>query len=323
MINVLEALDESFHKSSIYELERYLADNSGHKKWSMFSDYCIGDDHKENDSIAFTIMPHDEYFEILKERIASLSPTDIKRKRAVNEDFISYLNEKRLFHIAFILKSTKGLTTRQGAEQKELIAADLDGFMKMLDMWTESTPTQSIYFNSVKKKLMLAKQELLKKSANFTLFREVILVPFLAGYISYLFTKLNDAKIFGWFSDRDRLFEAYNMLAVDLFAINHSSICQKNLVDNSITQIVIGDPSGGETGTVWYDELNRMPDHVAGVLADWNLVTNTCTREKFASLINGFFAVNSRLVVLKANIEADIVEFSRVTFHGVNEGKLN
>lgn len=316
MLNVLEVLNDSFHKSSINDLECYLADNLGHTKWLMFSDYCLGDKNKANDAIAFTIMPYDEHLEILKDRIASLSPTDIKRKRKVNEDFIAYLNERRLFHIAFILKSTKGLITREGVAQRALIAADMDGFMNMLDKWSENTPTQSEYYNGVKKKLVLVKQELSKKSANFTLFREVLLVPFLAGYISYLFTKLNDAKIFGWFSDRDRLFEAYDKLAVDLFAINHSSICQKNLVDNSVTQIVIGLPSGGDNESVWYDELNRLPDHIAGVLADWNLITNTCSSPKFASLINGFFAVNSRLVVLNANIETDIIEFSRVTFHG-------
>jgi len=91
----------------------------------------------------------------------------------------------------------------------------------MLDKWCENTPTNIDYFNQIKKKIGVAKNELSKKSANYALFRYVILVSLLAGYISYIFTKYNEAEIFGWFSDRDKIVDAYDSLVSDQFGMNH------------------------------------------------------------------------------------------------------
>lgn len=276
----------------------------------MYSDYCLGDGSKPNEIVSFTIMPYDDYPDIIKNRILSLSPTDIKKKRAVNPNFIAYLKEKRLLHINFILGSRKGLTQAEGFSEKDIVILSIDKTAKMLDEWCNNTPSEADYFKGIKKKLNKTKNELSKKSNNYILFRDVTLISLLAGYLTYMFTKIGKAKMFGWFSDRDRLVDAYNKLAADLFVINHHALCERDSIDSSITQIVFGVPE--TDGKVWYDEMNRLPDHIAGTLADWNIENNSTTKSKFISMLEDCIADNPYLIILRLVLEPNNFRCSRI-----------
>ena len=312
MEEILKVIEDTFYKSSVNDFKRYMQENSQHKKWLMCSDYSIGDRNKPNDVISFTIMPYDEYLDVIKRKIFSVAPTDIKDKRAVNPDFITYLRGKRLFHINFILGSRKGLTQCNGLCQKEVVMNSLNQTSKMLDKWCENTPNNLDYFKEVKKKIGIAKNELSKKSANYTLFRDIVLVSLIAGFISYVFTKYNQSKIFGWLSDRDKILDAYDCLVADQFQINHHSLCERDAIDSSKTKIVFGVPEANENGRVWYDEINRLPDHIAGTLADWEIENNLSTKSKFISMLEECIADNPYLMILRLNLEPNLFQCSRI-----------
>lgn len=302
MEEVINVIDDTFNKSTLEDLRCYIKENSQHNKWLMCSDYCIGDNTKSNDVISFTIMPYDDYLEEIKNLIISLAPTDIKHKRTINSDFIAYLKEKRLFHINFILGSRKGLTQVDGYDQKDMIMLSLDNTIKMLNLWCGNTPGNANYYREIMKKAGLAKAELSKTSANYNLFRDVVLVSLLAGYVAYMFTKFAEAKIFGWFSDRDKMIDAYGNMANFLFGLNHHGLCEKNGIDSSQTKIVVGVPDTDEDGNVWYDEIIRLPDHIAGTLADWDIENNLSTKTKFIRMLEDCVADNPYLVILRLTI---------------------
>lgn len=312
MEEVLKVIEDTLCKSSINDLKNYIQENSHHKKWLMYSDYSIGDKDKPNDVLSFTIMPYDNYPDVIKSKIFSIAPTDIKDKRSINPDFIAYLREKRLFHINFILGGRKGLIQSKTLSQKEVVMSLLNHTSEMLDKWCDNTPTNSDYFKKIKKKIGITKNELAKKSANYALFCDVVLVALLAGYISYIFTKYNESKIFGWFSDRDKIVDAYDSLVADHFVMNHHGLCERDTIDSSKTKILFGVPEVGENGKVWYDEMNRLPDHIAGTLADWDIDNNKSSKTKFISMLEECVADNPYLIILRLNLEPNLFQCSRV-----------
>ena len=72
MEEVLKVIEDTFCKSCINDLKKYIQENFHHKKWLMYSDYAIGDKNKPNDLISFTIMPYDDYPDVIKSRILSI-----------------------------------------------------------------------------------------------------------------------------------------------------------------------------------------------------------------------------------------------------------
>ncbi len=312
MEEILTVLEDTFCKSTISDLMNFIQKNSHQKKWLMYSDYVIGDRNKPNDVASFTIMPYDDYPDIIKDRILSIAPSDIKSKKSVSPDFIAYLKEKRLFHINFILGSRKGLIYSNELSKEAAIMTSLSHTTSMLDKWCKNTPNNSKYFTKIKKKIAIAKNQMSKKSANYALFCDVMLVALLAGYISYVFTKYNNSEIFRWFSDRDKIIDAYDMLIADQFAMNHHGLCERDSIDSSKTSVVFGVPESGENGKLWYDEMNRLPDHITGTIADWDINNNISTKPKFIQILEKCIADNPYLVILRLNLKPNLFQCSRV-----------
>ncbi|MGO9653943.1 hypothetical protein [Mycobacterium sp.] len=60
MEKIIKVIDETFSKSALSDFEDYTATKVMHQKWSIFSDYCIGDKSKPNDVASFVLglAPH-------------------------------------------------------------------------------------------------------------------------------------------------------------------------------------------------------------------------------------------------------------------------
>ncbi|MDA0107853.1 hypothetical protein OH456_06845 [Vibrio sp. La 4.2.2] len=308
---VMGVLDDTFNKSSLGCFQDYVRANSRYKKFLIFSDYCLHDKNKPNDVVSFTIVPYDEYPEILKKKIRELAPRDIKKTRKVNPEFINYLNQNRFFHVSFILGSRGGLTKNCSMKEVDYINESIDVTKSMLNDWAINTPSNREYFDSIVKKLNYLKNEQNKKSPNRKLLRDVLLVPMLASYLAYLLTKEAQASIIGWFSDRDKIIESYNEIAYDFFHINHHSFCEKAGINSSDSQIVVGQPTCSEGG-MWYDAQNRLPDHIAGTIADWSLPDNKSSKQKFISLIENLLADNNNCILIKLDLKVGSFSCSRL-----------
>lgn len=64
-----------------------------------------------------------------------------------------------------------------------------------------------------------------------------------------------------------------------------------------------------------YDELVRLPDYLAGTLADINLETLTFTHEKFNQMWRGVFVDSPNNNVIQALGNAERVTIRRLLFH--------
>lgn len=300
---ILSSVLETFNKSAIWDLRHYLTINNHSKKFLIFSDYCIGDVNKANDAVAFTIMPYDEYIEDTKTAINELTKKDIKSKSVIEDRFLDYMKETRFFHVSYILTERKGVTQREGIEQRDVVLAMIDNTLQMLDNWIINTPSNSEYFNIVKGKLGAAKTATQRKSANFKLLRDVITISMLAGVLAFLLTREGSAEVVGWFSDRDKIIDVFDGIASDFYGLNHHSLCERGAINSGRTKIVVGIPELDANGKVWYDEMNRIPDHIAGTLADLNLNDNISTRDKFIQVKVDLLADNNFCAIFNLKIK--------------------
>ncbi len=299
MEDVISFLEDTINKSALGDFKSYLCSKPFYGKWLICSDYCIGNKNKPNDVVSFTIMPYDTCPDEINGRFISLAPKEINKIKRISPDFISYLKEKRLFHLNFILGTRKGLTRRENMKDRQVVDRIFEDTNKMLEDWSKISPGNLSYYKVIQKKINKAKSELGKKSANYRLFRDVMLISLLSAYISYLLTKYSKARIVGWFSDRDKIIDSYDTLAAELFDIYHHGLCEKGSLNSSATEIVFGVPETSENGVVGYDEVNRSPDHIAGTLADFNFENNAPTKPKFVAMLEDCIADNPFLTIFR------------------------
>lgn len=312
MEDIIASIQETFEQSAINDLRKYIAENDGVKKVMIFSDYCIGDKNKPNDVFSFTIMPYDDLFDNLTKEICSLTKKDIKKKQCIEPEFITYLKNRRLFHINFIINERKGITRLKDLDDEQVVSAMLDNTDLMLDKWIINTPSNADYFCEIKKKMSAVKNEMQKKAPNYKIFRDTILLSLLAGYICYLLVKEAKPEIVSWFSDRDKMVDVYGRVAYENFGMNYHGLCEQNGIPSEISKICVGIPTTNDAGGLWYDEMIRIPDHFAGTLADWDIDNNLNSKDKFITMIEGVIADNNFCVIIESSFEVNCYSSKRI-----------
>jgi len=137
--------------------------------------------------------------------------------------------------------------------------------------------------------------------------------------IAYLITKWAGPRIIGWFSDRDDVSTSYDKIANDLFAINHSAICQQRGVPCWSVQLRVGDPRPDSRNRKqsWYDALIRIPDYLAGTLATFIYRDGTFVggKQKVPDMITKVFrnASNILIIALERNEDRILPVFVNIT----------
>lgn len=112
------------------------------------------------------------------------------------------------------------------------------------------------------------------------------LVAFIGAYVSSRVIKALDIDIFGWFSDRDAINEVCDNFSVLLF---HTYL--HGLLDGKPFQFVAA--QAGSTDNAFYEQLVRIPDYVAGTLADYNMEQDIISKDKFDSMLTNYMAENT------------------------------
>ncbi|ESS68488.1 hypothetical protein MGMO_146c00270 [Methyloglobulus morosus KoM1] len=311
MENVIKILDGTLLCSIRDDLRKYLNLNKN-TKFVISSDYYLEDKHMPNKVASFSIIPYDFQFEPYLGYLGKMAPNDIKNCRTVSTDFIRHISEKRIFSVSFIFKSLKGLTEQAGLSSREFIMQQFDYTISMVKCWMVNQPEGSEYFESIVIKLNAAKKNLNKKSPNLNLYRNVLIVSLLASYLAYLLTKESKAEVIGWFSDQDKIVDAWDRIAQDLFTMNHNALCERDGLNSKDTKLLIGVKEKGEQ-QLWYDEINRIPDHLASALASWDLNNNTVKRVKHTDVLRQCFADNHFCSIIAIDLSPTLFKCCRLT----------
>lgn len=108
MFELINLLDTVYRTISD-DLEAWFEQFPQGVAWNIFSDYCIGDPKKSNDTFAFVIVLNHDTQANISEYIAAVAPSDIKGSRTASEGLISYLGCPVVFSITYLVEKNSKL----------------------------------------------------------------------------------------------------------------------------------------------------------------------------------------------------------------------
>lgn len=259
--------------------------------------------------MTFVIIPYIVDLPVLSKGITKIAPHDLKHTRDITESMLTMLSNDMFFSISVILEEDFYFSQFNKFAFLKLA----DDYIKMLNMWSDNQPYKKDYYDKVIKKFRIFKNEVNRKSFNIGLAQEIISLSFFVSYITYLLKKYIDIKGICWFSDRDKMTDAYNKIIYDLYEIQGHTFCVNNNIDYEIIN-GIGVPDRG-SDKLWFDELVRIADYICGALADYNFENNGVTHKKHLMLHEKLIADNQNILIF--TIKKDCVarvEFKSKTF---------
>lgn len=312
MERILSALKGTLEKSFLTDLKIFLEIHKDEPHFAIFSDYCIDAKDKFNNVASFAIAPSwvatPEMVSLLSEKI----PKDIKKTKQIDENIIEVLSNRTFFHVSFILKSTAGVLHSKGHTDQNVALLNMDKVSEMINMWIINQPEGKEKFEEQIKRFATAKAELRKKSANIKLFKLISIIAILVAYLAFLLSREAKCKSILWFSDRDKIVDAFGEICRELFEINHYALCLKEITEAEIPKVGYGIDDVG-VDRLWFDSLIRLPDYMAGTLASWDMKENLVSSQKHSELLQRVFAQNPFCVLISASIGRSNFSFSRLS----------
>jgi hypothetical protein len=310
---LLEVLDKTFDGSTSQDLTaNYIPRIQGITKWTCYSDYCFDDKQKPNDVVTFSLIPYVADFDKVSEHIKSIASRDIKNTRIVGEKFIEFLKMYPLINFSFILEDRQRLIGKDHRATKQFLHDTFQYIRKQYQEWLTNQPEQEEYYKRVDKKLQDCIR-LITTGKKIKQITDMLLVTFLGGYISAKVIRDSHIEIFGWFSDRDSLNEVSDNFSIELFHYFFSGL-------TGAKPFQFAASPAGSLANPFYEELVRIPDYVAGTIADYNRQTNEVSKEKFNTMLSNYMAENNHNnFVYRLFTELDVLYATRITIHKKDE----
>lgn len=314
MHNFLTHFDETFNKSSHALFSNFFKRNEDVSKWMIFSDYALNDMNKPNDVITFSILPYTSDFDKLGGQIKQLSFKDVKKLKRVNSEFLEFINESEILNISIVLDKNMVLDP---FDEREALKTCYKTAINQVDCWIENEGEKENYLR-LKKAYSVMLNEVSRQGGNIKNVRNIEIVSNFIAYIAFQVCVSTKIDIVGWFSDRDSMLNhkksKFSMPVIFDLAHNlfHALMSSK---DESYTEsLVFGLPE--QTGDVWYDSFNRIPDLIAATLADYDCKNNFCSHDKFVPVIENVITNKNKSLIYKIftledGFQAAYLPFSR------------
>lgn len=296
-------------------MKQWFADYSAGMPWTIVSDYCIGDDGKKNDVFSFVVIANHDKTENISEYISRVSPRDIKKIRHVPLGLMHYLTcpQPVTFSVSFVIDRDSALL--RDYLRVEHMSSFIPDACEFVESLRKNSPASAsvdpAYFDDVLKRLSIFEKDLARKQLNAKLSRQIHLAAGFAATMFYLVTHATEAGYLRWISDRDKLIEHNDTVVYDLaylyFILMSSS--QDSLEPNAHGNLILDLPRTycelpNRTGEHRFDALIRLPDYLAGTLADIG-TDMSYSRAKFGEMLHGVFvnSPNNWVVQLSSNGE--------------------
>ncbi|MDW9620232.1 hypothetical protein [Sinorhizobium meliloti] len=314
MFEFLNLLD-TVYRTIAADMERWFEPFPDGQAWNVFSDYCIGDPKKANDTFAFAIVLNHDKQANISEYISAVAPSDMKGSRSASEGMISYLKSPVVFSVSYLVQRQTKLLRDYITDDN--INAALDDLRQVVAHIMEQHPEKVAHYRAVDKRLAAFQVEMKRRARNSGLARQIFLC---AAFAAILFSHLDAKKMpsyIRWITDRDAMFDKHDKVAFDLAFLYfhlHRMFAGKNAFR---PEFLFGLP--GWDGENEYSEFVRIADYLAGTLADITLPAMTFSHDKFRPVFNEVFvdAPNAALIEVlgsKERITARRVAFSAPIF---------
>lgn len=286
---LFKLINDTFNKGTIEIIrQNYIYDLKDVSKWICYSDYCLDDKTKKNSVVTFSILPFIDDQNILATYINIAQKKDIKKTKVVNEEFLKFLKNYPVINFSFILDNRKTLLGNSGEERKQIVLQHLNHYKEIYIAWGNNEPNKKSIYKPILKEIESSIREV-SQGKKVNLYIDVLLFSFLGAYVSSILLKeIDKNEVFGWMSDRDKLFEVGNGLILHLF---HNTL--HSLLPEDKKNFVFTGAMANSSFNIFYDEFIKIPDYIVGTLADYNLEENSISHEKFNTVLTKFMGDNS------------------------------
>lgn len=276
MFELMNILDTSY-KSVASDMKEWFAPYPAGAAWNVFSDYCIGDQNKQNDTFSFVILLNHDTRANIENYIANVAPRDLKNSRQSSLGLISYLKSPVVFSITYVVGRQSKLL--RDYISKDAILGGLSDTLECIEMISAQNPATRPYWSMVGQRIKAVQKFMGRSSPNVTLIRKMYLV---SAFAAVLFKHLNVHKepyAIRWISDRDSIMDCCDGVAFDMAFFYFLQIASNQ--DKVFNQPLFHYATPGMDGVTEYNEFIRLPDYLAGTLADLDLTKVTFTRDKY------------------------------------------
>lgn len=288
-IILLRLLNNTFDKSTKKNIkDNYLKDLQDVTKWKCFSDYCFDDKNKSNDVVTFSIFPYISDYFLIENHIKAIAKTDIKKTKIVQNQFIQFLKEYPLINFSFILNDRKKLFGDTSEKRKESVLQHLNWTKELYKTWIENEPKKEEYYKKTIKILDACIREV-TNGKKINIYIDIFLISFLGAYVTYIIlNEVKEIEVFGWFSDRDKIFDIGNGIVINFFQNN-----LHGLLTEEKRSYQFASSMSNSNFDIFYDQFIKVPDYIAGTLADYNMEKNLISKDKFDRILTDFMGDNT------------------------------
>ncbi|PJG47121.1 hypothetical protein CAF53_01860 [Sphingobium sp. LB126] len=280
--------------------------------WNILSDYSVGDGAKQNDAFSFVVLLNHDTYANIASYVAAAAPSDIKSTRTPSEGLLDYLSCPVAFSVNFVVE-------RDSVYLRNLVTQSmmhgLTGALRgLVREWGEAEPPNAAFYEALDGRLRRLEVELARRQPSLNLLRQIFLV---AAFASVVLGIVNDAKSplgVRWISDRDAMFDRHGGIAFDLAWIFFQAMRRHKggVIDQRRPEIAFGTP--GMDGINEYAEFIRLPDLLAGTLADMKLPQMMFTHRKFVPVFHRLFVDTPNNAVIELVARPDGVTSRRLAF---------
>lgn len=305
------AFDDTFSKSAEQEMMAFISqyDSLAESKWYFASDYCLNNPDKKHSVVAFSLFPHLLGFDKFKALMDANIPQDYKETFSPSEAQAKLLANIPAFHVAIVLPKDFTISGDPAKEHSTMVAI-LEAYALMLKEWisVDNVGMARTYQKREKEMVCLLKNMKCRPDKAWTsssgrhivAMRNVLVITNLFASLARRLLWQSPDALFGWLPDRDAIMRWPNAkvkgivheIASDYIYIH----CQNEGRTFDPRRYIAGLPD--EQGALWYDYINRIPDYVAGMVSQMDLVTGEVP-ERLMTLRNEFVAENNHLVIVQ------------------------
>ncbi|MBY3141830.1 hypothetical protein HFO65_29150 [Rhizobium laguerreae] len=165
LINLLDTV----YRTILADLEAWFEQFPQGLAWNVFSDYCIGDQNKANDTFAFAIVLNHDTQSNIAEYIAAVAPSDIKGSRSSSEGLIEYLGCPVVFSVSYLVEKKSKLLRDYMTDDN--IRGALQDMRDVVSQMAAMIPEKVDHYRAVDRRLASFQTEMKRRSSNSNLAR--------------------------------------------------------------------------------------------------------------------------------------------------------
>ncbi|MEJ8559836.1 hypothetical protein QTO30_00305 [Yoonia sp. GPGPB17] len=314
LINLIEKSGQTVRS----DFRRWFRKTPVAANWTVASDYSVGNRNKKSDAFSFVIMPKHDTDQNISSWISAFAPKDIKATRAPSQEFLDYFCSPVSFSYSFVVERESNYL--KAAITLEAMRAVVRQLQEVVFQWKAAEPGNELYYDELGNRLGSLLFELDGKNPSSALLRRMFLVASFGALVFHLIHDEKSPLSIRWISDRDAMFDRHDGLAFDLGWLLFQIMRRRSggVIDVRRPQLIFTSPL--MDGVNSYDEFVRLPDYLAGTLADLRLPNVIFSHPKFPKVFNRLFVDTQNNAIIEIVAPTGRITSRRLAFGNPPEG---